>query len=45
MVSFHLLMGLRGRDEHHKIQFGDMALKLNDLNVEYLELRERDSKT
>ena len=38
-------MGLRARDEHRKISFGDLRLKTNGLGVEFLQLEERDSKT
>lgn len=40
-----LLMGLRGRDEHRRMTFGDIQLKKNGLDVEYLEFQERASKT
>ena len=40
-----LCMGLRGRDEHRKMRFGDVKV-LNDRDgKQYLELKERDAKT
>lgn len=38
-------MSLRARDEHRKINLGDVKLGTNGLGVEYLELQERISKT
>ena len=40
-----LLMGLRGRDEHRKIQFGDITVNKNALGVDFLQFKERTSKT
>jgi hypothetical protein len=42
---FTLMMGLRGRDEHRGIKFGDIHLKCDVNNKEFLELTERSSKT
>jgi hypothetical protein len=40
-----LIMGMRGRDEHRNIHFGDIILDTNALNVEFLQFKERNSKT
>ncbi|XP_070569230.1 uncharacterized protein KIAA1958-like [Ptychodera flava] len=37
--------GLRGRDEHYKMKWGDVELKKNTEGREYLEYKERDTKT
>lgn len=42
---FTMLMGLRGRDEHRSIRFGDVQLKIQPDGSEYIELNERASKT
>ena len=40
-----LLMGLRGRDEHRCMKFGDISLHTDAEGLEYISLLERGSKT
>jgi hypothetical protein len=40
-----LIMGLRGRDEHRSMRFGDLCIKSNPDGCEFLEFTERASKT
>ena len=40
-----LLMGFRGGDKRRSMCFGDLKIKTNTLDVEYIEMRERGSKT
>ena len=40
-----LLTGLRGCDEHRSMRFGDITMKQDAAAKEFLELRERGSKT
>jgi hypothetical protein len=40
-----LMMGLRGRDEHRSLRFGDVKIKRDPKGTEYLEMLERASKT
>lgn len=42
---FTMFMGLRGRDEHRQMRFGDVHVKQNADGSEYLQLLERSSKT
>lgn len=46
-IWFHLtlLMGLRGRDEHRAMRFGDIQIKKDSTGQEYMTLIERNSKT
>ena len=43
MVCMH--MGMRGRDEHHKLRFGDFTCKETLDGKPYVEFNERDAKT
>lgn len=43
--NFSKGFGLRGRDEHRHLCFGDIVVKSTSTGVEYLEMRERASKT
>jgi hypothetical protein len=38
-------LGLRGRDEHHKLRWGDITLEKDVDGNGYLQLHERDTKT
>ena len=38
-------MGMRGRDEHYKLQYGDFNIQSADDNYQYVEFNERDTKT
>lgn len=40
-----LIMGLRGRDEHRRVKFGDLTLSSDTNNQEYLELTDHGGKT
>ena len=40
-----MLFVLRGGTENHKLRWGDIELKRNELGQEYLEYHERDTKT
>ena len=37
--------GLRGIDEHRKLDWGDVSIKKDEQGSEYLEFNERDTKT
>ena len=43
LLTMH--MGMRGRDEHHKLCFGDFAIKSDSSGLKYVEFNERDTKT
>ena len=43
-LTFTVHFGLRGRQEHHHMKFGDVKLKITD-GKRYLEFTERISKT
>ena len=43
--SFTVCMGMRGRDEHRKLRFGDITLTTDNCGKEYLVMKERDAKT
>ena len=38
-------LGLRGRDEHHKLRWGDITLEKDVDGNGYLQFHERDTKT
>ena len=43
LLTLH--MGMRGRDEHYKLQYDDFLVKSTTDGVEYIEFNERDIKT
>ncbi len=43
MLCMH--MGMRGRDERHKLKFGDFLIKKTSEGEKYVEFNERDTKT
>jgi hypothetical protein len=40
-----LCMGLRGRDEHRRVKFGDVVIKSDARDISYIELLDRGAKT
>ncbi len=46
MVLANLLhLGLRGRDEHYKLMYGDFSINSTSDGFKYVEFNERDTKT
>ena len=43
LLTLH--MGMRGRDEHYKLQYGDFSIQSTEDNYRYIEFNERDTKT
>ena len=44
-INFGKGFGLRGRDEHRNLRFGDVTVNTTSDGKKYLEMRERNSKT
>ncbi len=40
-----LHMGMRGRDEHYKLRYGDIDVKCSSDGMKYVEFTEWDTKT
>ena len=38
-------IGMRGRDEHHKLTFGDFSIQSDSNGLKYVVFNERDTKT
>ena len=43
LLTLH--MGMRGRDEHYKLKFGDFLIHSTDKQLKYVKFNERDTKT
>ena len=43
LLTLH--MGMRGRDEHYKLKYGDLNIHTTDEGYKYVEFNERDTKT
>jgi len=44
-LNFTMHFGLRGRQEHIQLLWGDQQLKTDSLGLEYVEFKERSTKT